>query len=292
MSELVNVIIDLLNIEKIEENLFRGQNRDLGARHVYGGQVLAQALVAAQRTVEPDRLCHSMHGYFLLGGDKKAPIVFDVDRIRDGKSFTTRRVRAIQHGQVIFNMAASFQVEEEGLEHQVDMPKDVPPPEELPTELMLRQKIADNLPEPIRSKFLQEQPIEIRPVNPLNPMAPEKKPPYKYVWFKAAGKLPDDDALHKAVLAYASDFGFVGTSMQVHGLSFWMRHLQVASLDHALWFHRRFRADEWLLYCMDSPTTGHARGFNRGTIYTRDGKLVASVAQEGLIRVRDEQTNV
>jgi acyl-CoA thioesterase-2 len=285
MSELVNVIIDLLNLETIEDNIYRGENRDLGGKAVFGGQVLAQALVAAQRTVEPDRLCHSMHGYFLLAGDKKVPIVYDVDRIRDGKSFTTRRVRAIQHGKVIFNMAASFAVEEEGLEHQIGMP-DVPPPESLTSELENRRKLADHIPEPLRSKFLQDQPIEFRPVDPMNPLAPEKKPPYKYVWFKAVSQLPDDDALHKAVLAYASDFAFVGTGMQVHGLSFWMRNLQVASLDHALWFHRRFRADDWLLYAMDSPTTGHARGFNRGSIYTRDGVLIASVAQEGLMRLR------
>ena len=284
---LVDIITELLDLEPIEVNLFRGKNRDVGGKSVFGGQVLAQALVAANRTVDPARPCHSMHGYFLLPGDMLAPIVFDVERIRDGRSFTTRRVRAIQHGQVIFNMAASYQVAEHGVEHQTEMPP-VPPPEELVAESELRKLVADHVPERYRKRFLQDQPIEFRPVNPVNPFAPDKRPPVKDVWFKAAGKLPDDPALHQAVLAYTSDFGFIGTAMLPHGLSFMMKNVQVASLDHALWFHGPFRADDWLLYHMDSPVAYGARGFNRGSIYTRDGVLVASVAQEGLIRLHEE----
>lgn len=284
---VVDIITDLLNLETIEVNLFRGGNRDIGGKSVFGGQVLAQALVASNRTVDPERVCHSLHGYFLLPGDIQAPIVFDVDRIRDGKSFTTRRVRAIQHGRIIFNMAASYQLPEKGVEHQAEMPP-VQPPEELMAESDLRKLVADRVPEQYRKRFLQEQPIEFRPIGPVNPFAPEKRPPVKDVWFRAAGKLPDDPALHQAVLAYTSDFGFISTAMLPHGISFMMKHVQVASLDHAIWFHRPFRADEWLLYHMDSPIASGARGFNRGSIYTRDGVLVASVAQEGLIRIHEK----
>jgi acyl-CoA thioesterase-2 len=285
---VVKIIVDLLDLEPIEVNLFRGGNRDIGSKNVFGGQVLAQALVASNRTVEPARVCHSLHGYFLLPGDIQAPILYEVERIRDGKSFTTRRVRATQHGRVIFTMAASYQLPEAGVEHQSQMPAGVPRPEDLISEGELRKVVAGNVPEKYRKRFLQDQPIEFRPVEPLNPFAPDKRPPVKDVWFKAAGALPDDQALHQAILAYTSDFGFVTTSLLPHGLSFMMKHVQLASLDHALWFHRPFRVDEWLLYHTDSPAAYGARGFNRGSIYTRDGVLVASCAQEGLIRVHEE----
>jgi acyl-CoA thioesterase II len=286
MTDSVQILLRLLDLENIEMNLFRGNSRDIGGKSVFGGQVLAQALVAAQRTVE-DRVAHSLHGYFLRPGDKEAAIVFDVDRIRDGKSFTTRRVVAIQHGRPIFNMAASFQVIEEGNEHQSKMP-DVPPPEDIMPELEMRRLVADKIPEKFRDVFLQEQPIEFRPIDPVNPFMPDKRPPYRAIWFRADGKLPDDLATHQAILAYASDYGLLSASMLPHGLTFMQRNVQVASLDHALWFHRPFRADEWLLYSIDSDSASNARGFNRGSIFTRDGVLVASAVQEGLVRLRLE----
>lgn len=286
MVNQVQDLLDLLNLEQIEQNIFRGTSRETVSGAIFGGQVLGQALAAAGRTVE-GRIAHSMHGYFLRSGDMKAPVVFEVDRIRDGTSFTTRRVVAIQHGQPIFNMAASFQIEEPGVDHQFDMPK-VTQPEDLVSEGDMRKMFVDYMPEKLRTLLLQDQPIEIRVIDPINPFAPEARPPYRMMWFKAAGKLPDDLAIHQNILAYASDHGFISTSFLPHKLTFTMRNLQVASLDHALWFHRPFRADEWLLYTMDSPSASNARGLNRGSIYTREGVLVASVAQEGLIRVRPE----
>lgn len=286
MAYTLAQLLDLLDLEEIEHNIFRAQNRSIGSKRVFGGQVLAQALVAAGRTVEAGRIAHSLHGYFILPGDVEAPIVYFVDRLRDGHSFTTRRVTAIQHGQAIFNMAASFQVEEDGPEHQLPGPQ-VPPPEELPRELDLIRAVADRIPEPRRSVYTQERPIEFRPVDPVDFFAPERRPPHKHVWLRAAGRLPDDPLVHQSVLAYASDYGLLGAALLPHGLSFQMPHLQAATLDHALWFHRRFRVDEWLLYSMDSPVAAGARGFTRGGIYTRDGVLVASVAQEGLLRLRE-----
>ena len=285
MQNTLQQLVDLLDLERIEINLFRGDSRDIGSRSVFGGQVLGQALVAAGRTVE-DRAVHSLHGYFLRPGDVNAPIVFDVDRIRDGKSFTTRRVVAIQHGRAIFNMAASFQVEEPGASHQAEMPA-ATPPEELENEMALREKIAHKVPEPLREKFLIKRPIEFRPVNPQNPFAPEKRPPRQQNWFRAVAPLPDDPAVHRAVLAYASDFGLMATSMLPHAFSFVDPSFQAASLDHAMWFHRPFRADEWMLYDMHSPNSGNARGLSFGSIYSRYGVLIASVAQEGLIRKRE-----
>jgi len=246
--------------------------------------VCAQALVAARRTVE-GRLAHSFHAYFLRPGDPAVPILYDVDRIRDGQSFTTRRVVAIQHGKAIFNMQVSFQVEEPGLEHQLPMP-DVPAPETLATELERRRAIADRLPEPMRSSFVRERAIEVRPVAPNDEFDPVVREPAHDVWFRAVGTLPDDPALHQCVLAYASDLTLLDTSMLPHAISWWSEKLQTASIDHAMWFHRPFRADEWLLYAQDSPSASGARGFNRGSVFTRDGRLVASVAQEGLIRRR------
>ncbi len=288
MSYDVSALLELLDLEPLELNIYRGQSRDIGSGRVYGGQVLAQALVAARRTVDEERTAHSLHGYFILPGDIHAPIVYFVDRLRDGKSFTTRQVTAIQHGRAIFNMSVSFQVaEDDGPDHQVEMP-DVPPPEELPRELDLVRAMADRIPEPLRAVYTQDRPIDFRPVSPVDPFQPERRAPAKHVWFRAVGELPEDDVLsHQATLAYASDYGLLGTALLPHGLSFQMRRLQAATLDHALWFHRPFRASEWLLYSMDAPSASGARGFTRGSIFTRDGRLVASSAQEGLLRVRE-----
>jgi acyl-CoA thioesterase-2 len=280
----VRQLLETLQLERLEDNLFRGVSHDMGGKSVFGGQVLGQSLMAAGQTVT-GRIAHSMHGYFLRPGDVDAPIIYEVDRIRDGTSFTTRRVVAIQHGRPIFNMAASFQIEEDGVEHQDAMPE-APPPEDLLSEHDLRKMIAEAIPERLRAKFMAARPVEMRPINPVNPLDPDKRPPRQMLWFRAAGKLPDDFALHQAALAFSSDFWFVGTAMLPHGLTFMQRNMQIASLDHALWIHRRFRADEWMLYVMESPSAGNARGFNRGSIFSRDGKLLASVAQEGLIRIR------
>jgi len=279
-------LLRLLRLEKIEENLFRGQSQDLGFGAVFGGQVLGQALSAAYQTVPEGRRAHSLHGYFLRGGDAQKPIVYNVDCIRDGRSFTTRRVVALQKGRAIFNMAASFQAAENGFDHQSSAPQ-VSGPQGITPELELAMRIADRIPESIRDKILCKKPIEIRPVNPINPFAPEKRNPQRFVWFKAIDKLPDDPMVHQYLLAYASDFGLVGTSLYPHGHSFWEPQMQVASLDHAMWFHRDFRMDDWLLYAMESPNAFGARGLNNGRVYTRAGKLVASVTQEGLIRLRE-----
>jgi acyl-CoA thioesterase-2 len=280
----------LLDLERIEHNIFRGQSKDIGSGSVFGGQALAQALVAASRTVDDEeRSPHSMHGYFILPGDVTAPIVYEVDRIRNGNSFTTRRVVAIQHGRAIFNMSASFHVPEEGANHQSDMP-DVPAPEDLPRELDLLREIAHRIPEDRRSFFTEERPIEFRPVDPVSdPFAPEPTAPRRHLWLRARGPLPDDPLVHQSVLAYASDYGLLGTALRPHGLTFATPGLQLASLDHALWFHRPVRADRWLLFAMDSPSASGARGFTRGQIFDNDGTLIASVTQEGLMRRRKSE---
>jgi acyl-CoA thioesterase-2 len=276
----------LLDLEPLEVNIYRGQNRDLGTGRVFGGQVFAQALVAARRTVEGNREAHSAHGYFILPGDLKAPIVYFVDKLRDGNSFTTRRVTAIQHGQAIFNLSASFHVSEIGLEHQDPMPE-VPGPDELKPELDLIREMAERIPERLRPILTQERPIDFRPVNPVDQFAPTKSAPTRCAWFRVIEPLPDDLGLHQAVLAYASDYGLLTTALQPHGVPFRSPQLQIASLDHSLWMHRPFRADEWLLYSTDSPVSFGARGFVRGSIFSRTGELVASVAQEGLLRLRE-----
>jgi acyl-CoA thioesterase-2 len=282
-NPIVGELIDLLQLERLEENLFRGQSRDIGTRNVFGGQVLGQALSAAQRTVEPDRVVHSLHAYFLRAGDIEAPIVYDVDRSRDGKSFSVRRVVAIQHGQPIFNFAASFQVHEPGADHQIDMP-DVPKPEDIaPPEAPPVEELA-KMPVKVQRWLSRRGAFEFRYVQRRNEINPTKRPPYQQIWFRLIDRAPDDDALHRAMLAYASDFHLIGTAMLPHGFSYLQTNVQVASLDHALWFHRPFRADDWLLYSCDSPSAQGARGLTRGMIYARDGRLVASTAQEGLIR--------
>lgn len=273
----------MFELEPIEHNIYRGLNRDIGTGRVFGGQVLAQGLVAARRTIDDDRDCHSLHGYFILPGSLQAPIVYFVDRLRDGKSFTTRRVTAIQFGNAIFNMSASFHRQEPGAEHQADMP-DVPPPERLDSELNVLREMADRIPEPLRDVLTQDRPIDFRPVETVDPFTPRPRAARRHFWLRANGALSDDVLHHQAVLAYASDYGLLGTALMPHGLTIRQPDLQVATLDHAIWFHRRFRADDWLLYAMEAPVAAGARGFTRGHIFTRDGQLVASVAQEGLMR--------
>ena len=270
-------LLAILDLERIEINLFRGVSPQNGWKRVFGGQVIGQALIAAMRTVE-DRMPHSLHAYFLLGGDPKVPIVYDVDRIRDGSSFATRRVVAIQHGQAIFSMGVSFHKPEPGYSHQITMP-DVPAPETLPAESTLNAII----PESMQGLWSRERPIEMRPVD-LRALSSEKREPVQHIWFRAAGKLPDDAALHQCVLAYVSDFSLLSVGMVPHGGTLFDPGLMVASLDHAIWFHRDFRMDDWLLYSQDSPSAEGARAFCRGSIFSREGVLVASVAQEGLIR--------
>jgi len=287
MSHVLDELADLLSLEAIEENLFRGRSQDLGFRQLYGGQVLGQSLSAASQTVEEARHVHSLHGYFLRPGDASMPVVYSVDRVRDGGSFSTRRVTAIQKGQPIFTCSASFQYDEEGFEHQGQMPQ-VVGPDNLPSEVELAERMADQLPEHIRDKLLCAKPIEVRPVTEKDPFNPKPGDPVKYAWFRADGNLPDSQALHKYMLAYASDFGLLTTSLMPHGKSVWHRDMQLASLDHALWFHGNLRADDWLLYAMDSPWAGNARGFARGSIFNRAGQLVASSCQEGLIRHRKD----
>ena len=284
MPVAVENLLRILDLEPLEHNLFRGRSPEDGWQRVFGGQVLGQALVAATRTVEADRKAHSLHAYFLRPGDPGVPIIYEVDRIRDGKSFTTRRVVAIQHGHAIFSMSVSYQVAEAGLDHQTPMPK-VPSPDELMSEEELKKQFMEAASEPMKGYWRRERPVELRPVSLRHYMGREKLEPAQQVWFRVTGALPDDAAIHTCILAYASDMLLLDTSLYPHGRSLFDRDLQVASLDHALWFHRRFRADDWLLYAQESPTASGARGFNRGAIYDRAGRHVASVAQEGLIRV-------
>lgn len=283
--DVLEELIALLALEKLEEDLFRGQSQDLGWGTVFGGQVLGQALSAANQTVPADRPVHSLHGYFLRSGDVSLPIVYEVDRIRDGGSFTTRRVVAIQKGKPIFNMSASFQAIEPGLEHQTPMPN-VPGPDGLLAEHELARKIAAKIPSPMREMATAERPIESRPVAPSNPLKPDMRPPERQVWYRAMRELPDDPALHCALLAYASDFNFLTTALQPHGVSWLSPQMQVTSLDHAMWFHRPLRMDAWLLHVMESPWAGGARGLVRGHFYNQQGQLVASTVQEGLMRER------
>ena len=284
MSYNVTDLLELLDLEPIEVNIYRGRNRDIGSGRVFGGQVMAQALVAASRTVPEERSAHSLHGYFILPGDLSAPIVYFVDRLRDGKSFTTRRVTAIQHGQAVFNMSASFHRIEDGIEHQTAMPE-VPNPETLPSELDLIRAGADRIPPQQRSVLTQDRPIDFRPVD-VDPFDNSPRLPERRMWLRASGPMTSSRVDHQAVLAYATDYGLLSTAVQPHGLTIRDPRLQAATLDHAIWFHRPFRMDEWLLYTMDSPVAAGARGFTRGTVFTRGGTLVASVTQEGLLRVR------
>lgn len=286
MRDVLGELLHQLRLERIEERIFRGQSQDLGWGAVFGGQVLGQAISAAAQTVPSDRHVHSMHAYFLRQGDARAPIVYEVEPARDGGSFTTRRVVAVQHGQPIFILSASFQVEESGYDHAEPAPLDVAGPDGLLSEQELAQRVADEIPEPLRAMALADRPIEIRPVTRWNLLRPARLPPRRQLWYRVSGRLPDDPAVHRYLLAYASDFNFLPTAMMPHGVSWVTPGMQVASLDHAMWFHRPFRFDEWLLYDVQSPSASGARGLVLGRFYTRDGLLVASVAQEGLMRNR------
>lgn len=281
----LDLLVELLDLEQLEHNLFRGSSPKYGWQRVYGGQVLGQALVAAGRTVESDRLAHSLHAYFLIGGDPGFPIVYEVERIRDGGSFTTRRVRAIQHGRPIFAMSVSFHKAEEGYDHHGRMP-DVPPPESLPSEQQLRARLLTHLPANMRSYWEHERPIEMRPTDVTRYLDRARREPVQSIWLRANGKLPDDAILHQGVLAYASDFTLLDTALIAHGKLLFDTDIQLASLDHAMWMHRPFRVDDWLLYVQDSPSAAGARGFCRGSLFTRDGVLIASTTQEGLVRLK------
>lgn len=288
MNPALKDLVDQLDLEALEVNLFRGTSRDLGGHSVFGGQVVGQALVAAIRTVD-GRVPHSLHAYFLLPGDMDAAIVYEVDRIRDGRGFSARRVQAIQHGRPILSMMASFQVPETGFEHSTPMP-DVPPPESLASSSDLLQEWLAGAPAVhprILNAMKQPLAVEFRPVYPWNPLNPAPTAPRQAIWFRVTDRIGDDPNLHRCLLAYASDFNLIGTALRPHGRSWYSADMQVASIDHALWFHREARVDDWLLYCMESPSGQDARGMTRGQIFDREGRFIASVAQEGLMRRRE-----
>jgi acyl-CoA thioesterase-2 len=286
MHPVLEDLISLLQLERIEDNIFRGDSRDIGSAQVFGGQVLGQALSAASYTVE-GRQAHSLHAYFLRAGDVGAPIIYEVDRARDGRSFSSRRVVAIQHGRPIFNLAASCQVPEDGLEHQDTMP-DVPGPEGLKDLRELTGERAGTIPEGVRRFLTRERPFEMRPVKGVDLLAPAPRPPERYLWLKTVDRLPDNPDLHRNLLAYASDYQLLGTATLPHGIHWEHGNVQMASLDHAMWFHRPFRIDDWLLYAMTSPNASGSRGLAFGQFFAADGKLVASANQEGLIRIWEQ----
>lgn len=291
MPSPVTELVDLLALERLENNLFRGQSRDIGTKYVFGGQVLGQSLSAAQATIDAEhpRDAHSLHAYFLRAGDIEAPIIYQVDRTRDGGSFSVRRVTAIQHGQVIFFAAASFHKQEEGVTHQLSMPE-VPRPDDLPNAEAVPDGVLATLPTKVQRWLDRAGPFEFRHVYPRDELNPPKRPPYQQVWFRLAERIGDVPELHRAMLAYASDFHLLGTANFPHGISYYQPGVQMASLDHALWFHRPFRADDWLLYSIDSPSAQDARGLARGQIFDAQGRLVASTAQEGMVRVLKDAT--
>ena len=289
MKQELSDLLDLLDLEQIEVNMFRGVSPAEGWQRVYGGQVIGQALVAASRTVEDQsRIAHSLHGYFLRPGDTKIPIVYSVDRIRDGNSFNTRRVVAIQRGKAIFSMSVSFQVIEDGPHHQMDMPA-VNAPEDCRTESEIRADYIDQIPEEYRASFTRPRPIEMRFQDAINDFNPDPMPPHQNVWIRAIDTMPDDIRLNQCLLAYASDMTLMDTALRPHGIGWTETNFQGASLDHSMWFHAPFKTDEWLLYSQDSPYSGGARGVNRGSFFTRDGKLIASATQEGLMRLHTPQ---
>jgi acyl-CoA thioesterase-2 len=283
MKQLLDDLIKVMTLERLELDLFRGESRDIGSPQVFGGQVLGQALMAATATVE-NRTVHSLHAYFLRRGDFNSPIVYEVDRARDGKHFSTRRVVGIQHGAQIFNMSASFCADEDGLAHQLSMPE-VPPPEGLPELAWYFREILPHLPPGFRRLLETKRPFEFRPTQPPSFVKSEKVTPHRDIWFRAVAPLPDDEALHRCLLAYVSDFYLLDTALMPHGVSIATDKLVIASIDHAMWFHRSVRVDDWLLYSTDSPSASGARGFTRGSIFARDGRLVASTSQEGLMRM-------
>jgi len=284
-AELIEGLERLLRVEELDTDLYRGLRNPGGQGRVFGGQVIAQALMSAAASVDPERVVHSLHAYFMRPGDENLPIICRVERDFDGRSFSTRRVVAMQRGKPILNLATSFQVPEDGFAHQAEMP-DVPPPEDLLSEAELIERQRDELPEAFVAGMTRPRPIEMRAVQPWSLVRPEKREPARQVWMRAAAPVAGDQVMHRAILAYASDMALLSTSMQPHGVSWVSPGMQSASLDHALWLHGDVRADEWMLYVTDSPWAGGGRGFNRGQIFARDGRLIASTAQEGLIRQR------
>ncbi len=283
MSKPLQALLELLKLEQLEQGLFRGQSEHLGLPQVYGGQVIGQALSAARYTVDSDRTVHSFHSYFLYPGDPQKPIIYDVENLRDGRSFSTRRVKAVQNGRPIFYLTASYHGEAEGFEHQNSMPE-IDGPENYQSETELANQIAEFLPEQIKQIFCGEKPIEVRPVTVINPLKPVKADPKQYLWIKANGTVPDQQIIHQYLLAYASDWGFLVTSMHPHKVTLMTPNFQVATIDHSMWFHRPFRMDEWLLYAIESPTASNTRGLVRGEIFNQQGHLVASAVQEGVMR--------
>jgi acyl-CoA thioesterase-2 len=285
-EQLVAELVFLLDLEARGGDRFIGRQQKEGTGRVFGGQAIAQALVAARRTITEDRHAHSLHAYFLRSGSDEMPIEYRVKRDLDGRSFSNRRVVASQGGVPILNLTASYQKPQDGLSHQYAVMPDVPPPEDIEPDAAIRKRYAQDLPDGMLKKLmLRPRPIDIRSVEPRNWQSPGKRAPVAHAWFRTVASLPDDPPVHRAVLAYASDFQLLSTAIQPHGISFYLGEVKAASLDHALWFHGPFRADEWLLYVTDSPWSGLARGFGRGQIFTRDGRLVASVAQEGMMRL-------
>ncbi len=292
MNDSINTteeLLQLMDLEVLEDNLFRGESRDIGTSRVFGGQVLAQAVIAASRTVDEGSI-HSLHAYFLRAGDAGSPIIYDVDRNRDGRSFKARRVVAIQHGRPIFTMAASFQLDQDGLDHQFEMP-DVAMPEDLPSEFDLSQARLEKIPNFLRRWFMRTGPFDFRPVQAINLLNPRPRSPFSDIWFRLSGSVDAPELMHRALMAYASDFHLIGTATLPHGISYVAGEVMMASLDHAMWFHRPARVDEWLLYSCDSPSSSGGRGLARGLIFDRQGALVASTAQEGVIRVGARPSN-
>ncbi|SQI38498.1 Acyl-CoA thioesterase 2 [Leminorella richardii] len=289
MSNVLQSLLTLLQLEKIDETRFRGQSQSLGLKQLFGGQVIGQALSAAKQTVLPERRVHLCHSYFLRPGDGTQPVDYEVETIRDGNSFSTRRVSAYQNRQKLFYMTASYQSDEPGFDHQMPSMPDVPQPESLISETEIARKMAQFLPGGLNNPFCQEMPLEIRPVK-LYPMhKAEVDKPVRYAWFKANGDMPNDLGIHKYLLGYASDFHFLLTALQPHGVALFQPGMQVATIDHSIWFHRPFRLDDWILYAVDSPSASGARGFVRGQFFTRQGLLIASTAQEGVIRLHQNE---
>ncbi|MDW6003563.1 acyl-CoA thioesterase II [Vibrio mangrovi] len=287
MSDALDNLLELLKLEKLEEGLYRGDSEHLGLPQVYGGQVIGQALSASRYTVDPERTVHSFHSYFLYPGDPEKPIIYDVENLRDGRSFSTRRVKAVQNGRPIFYLTASYHGEASGFEHQNTMPE-IPGPENYASESELMAQIAHLVPESVRKMFCRDKPIEIRPVHVVNPFKPEKLEAKQYLWIRANGKLPNDQLIHQYLLGYASDWGFLITALQPHGVTLMTPGFQVATIDHSIWFHRPFNMDEWLLFAIESPSTGNGRGLVRGEIYNQQGVLVASAMQEGVMRYTEQ----
>lgn len=283
MSQALNNLLELLNLEKLEENLFRGNSEHIGLPQVFGGQVIGQALSAARYTVPEDRIVHSMHSYFLYPGDPEKPIIYDVDTLRDGHSFSTRRVQAIQNGRPIFYLTASYHGDAPGFEHQDAMPE-IPGPENFVSEQELIKPYVHLLPKKFAENFTQEKAVEVRPVNLIDPIKPQKMEAKQYLWIKATGTLPENQLMHQYLLGYASDWGFLTTALHPHGVSLLTPNFQVATIDHSIWFHRPFRMDEWLLFAIESPTASNTRGLVRGQIFNQQGALVATAVQEGVMR--------